>query len=326
MIHFLLKAALNSIKSVMLNGLLLDSVGEWRLHVMLKKMKTSSKAFLPWWDDNVFLGAVVAAIALHLVFISLQFTQPTEHNSQSKEIAVSLRPSHDEVKEADFLAQEDQQGSGVFREKHRMSSEMPAQAQDLSAGEQQLEALEKIQQQRELKFEEKVLMTVLSWQKQTEQSERKKAMDALQSQFQAKAAMVASLEAQYLQKQQNFSKQQKIKTVDGIQAKKDASAGYLEKFRTKVELYGNRYYPDEAKQQHLSGEVRLMVILNASGGIRAIRLIESSGHPVLDEAAKNSVRKGAPFGNFDASMKDISELRIIRTWRFDPAESEFEVH
>ncbi|MBD0244884.1 energy transducer TonB, partial [Acinetobacter baumannii] len=29
---------------------------------------------------------------------------------------------------------------------------------------------------------------------------------------------------------------------------------------------------------------------------------------------------------FDANMKDISELRIIRTWRFDPAEAEFEVH
>ncbi|MEX7542739.1 energy transducer TonB, partial [Acinetobacter baumannii] len=91
--------------------------------------------------------------------------------------------------------------------------------------------------------------------------------------------------------------------------------------REKVELYGNRYYPEEAKQQQLKGEVRLMVILNAQGGIRAIRLLESSGHPVLDEAAKASVRRGAPFGRFDANMKDISELRIIRTWRFDPAEA-----
>ena len=81
-----------------------------------------------------------------------------------------------------------------------------------------------------------------------------------------------------------------------------------------------------AKQQRLSGEVRLMVILNREGGIRAIRLIDSSGHSVLDEAAKNSVRKGAPFGRFDAKMKDISELRIVRTWRFDPADAEFEVH
>ncbi|MFV5192594.1 energy transducer TonB, partial [Acinetobacter courvalinii] len=76
-----------------------------------------------------------------------------------------------------------------------------------------------------------------------------------------------------------------------------------------------------------AGEVRLMVILKAEGGIRAIRLIESSGHSVLDEAAKASVRRGAPFGAFDAAMKkDISELRIIRTWRFDPVDAEFEIH
>ncbi len=151
-------------------------------------------------------------------------------------------------------------------------------------------------------------------------------MQELNSQFQAKAAMVASLGAQYLQRQQNFSRQQKIKTVDGIQAKQDISAAYLEKLREKVEFYGNRYYPDAAKVQRLAGEVRLMVILNKSGGIRAIRLIESSGHSLLDEAARTSVRKAAPFGGFDKGMKDISELRIVRTWRFYPAEAEFEVH
>ena len=48
-------------------------------------------------------------------------------------------------------------------------------------------------------------------------------------------------------------------------SQKDASAAYLDKFREKVELYGNRYYPEEAKQQQLKGEVRLMVILNAQG-------------------------------------------------------------
>ncbi len=73
-------------------------------------------------------------------------------------------------------------------------------------------------------------MTTLSWQKQAEDNQRKKAMEEMNSQFQAKAAMVASLEAQYLQRQQNFSRQQKIKTVDGIQAKQDVSAAYLEKF------------------------------------------------------------------------------------------------
>lgn len=293
---------------------------------MIKTIVHFPKPVSTWWHDRLFLGAVLTAVLVHVGVLAIQFGMPTESDTQSKDIAVTLRPSSEKIKNADFLAQEDQQGSGTFREAHRMTSEMPAQSEDISAGDQQLQALEQIQQKRELKFEEKVLMTVLSWQKQTEESERKKALDEMQSQFQAKAAMVASLEAQYMQKQQNFSRLQQIKTLDGIQAKQDASAGYLDKFREKVEAYGNQYYPDLAKQQRLSGEVRLMVILNREGGIRAIRLIDSSGHSVLDEAAKNSVRKGAPFGRFDAKMKDISELRIVRTWRFDPADAEFEVH
>ncbi|BCZ09089.1 cell envelope biogenesis protein TonB [Acinetobacter pittii] len=257
----------------------------------------------------------------------IHFAMPSPSEQSTKEIAISIRPSNEPVHQADFLAQADQQGSGAFREAHRTSSDTPnPMLNDASTGDTELESLQKIHQQRELKFEEKVLMTVLSWQKQADASQRKKELEQLQSQFQAKAAMVASLEAQYLQRQQDFSRQQKIKTVDGIQAKKDASAIYLDKFREKVELYGNRYYPEEAKQQQLRGEVRLMVILNAQGGIRAIRLLESSGHSILDEAAKSSVRRGAPFGHFDANMKDISELRIVRTWRFDPAEAEFEVH
>lgn len=279
-----------------------------------------------WWKDPIFTTAVGFALALHLAVLAIEFVAPTQQDAAVKEIAVTLRPSEQKVEQADFLAQADQKGSGTFREAHRMSSDMPAPMLEQSAGEKQMETLQKTQQKRELNFEEKVLMTTLSWQKQAEQTRRKKAMDELNSQFQAKAAMVASLEAQYLQRQQNFSRQQKIKTVDGIQAKQDVTAAYLEKFRQKVEFYGNRYYPDQAKQQRLAGEVRLMVILNRNGGIRAIRLIESSGHDLLDEAAKASVRKAAPFTGFDRNMKDISELRIVRTWRFDPAEAEFEVH
>ena len=279
-----------------------------------------------WWKDPIFTTAVGFALALHLAVLAIEFAAPTQQDAAVKEIAVTLRPSEQKVEQADFLAQADQKGSGTFREAHRMSSDMPAPMLEQSAGEKQMETLQKTQQKRELNFEEKVLMTTLSWQKQAEQTYLKKAMDELNSQFQAKAAMVASLEAQYLQRQQNFSRQQKIKTVDGIQAKQDVTAAYLEKFRQKVEFYGNRYYPDQAKQQRLAGEVRLMVILNRNGGIRAIRLIESSGHDLLDEAAKASVRKAAPFTGFDRNMKDISELRIVRTWRFDPAEAEFEVH
>lgn len=296
-----------------------------RFNVMFKKMKTMPLAHA-WWKDTVFAVSLTTAAVLHLIILLLQFGAPQESDANVKEIAVAIRPTENKIEDADFLAQADQEGSGKFRETHRMSSDMPAPMIEQSAGQKELESLERLQQQRELNFQEKVLMTTLSWQKQAEDNHRKKMMDELNSQFQAKAAMVASLEAQYLQRSQNFSRQQKIKTVDGIQSKQDVSAAYLEKFRQKVEFYGNRYYPEAARQQNLSGEVRLMVILNTNGGIRAIRLIDSSGHALLDDAAKASVRKAAPYGAFDPKMKDISELRIVRTWRFDPAQAEFEVH
>lgn len=291
---------------------------------MLKKMKSLPVASL-WWQDSLFMMCLAAAVFLHLSILLMQFKLPEESETKAKEMSVTIRPSDSKIEHADYLAQADQHGSGKFREAHRMSSDMPAPMIEQSAGEKQHEVLQRLQQRRELKFDEKVLMTRLSWQKQAENTQRKKMLDELDSQFQAKAAMVASLEAQYLKRAQNFSRQQKIKTVDGVQAKQDVSAAYLEKFRQKVEFYGNQYYPDAAKQQNLSGEVRLMVILNRNGGIRAIRLLNSSGYAVLDEAAKVSVRKAAPYGGFDAQMNDIFELRIIRTWRFDPAQAEFEV-
>ena len=67
------------------------------------------------------------------------------------------------------------------------------------------------------------------------------------------------------------------------------------------------------------------LILQADGSIRAIRLLASSGNPRLDEAAKNSVRRAAPFAPFDARMRNLSELRIIRTWRFAAQQDQLDV-
>src|SRR5690606_18441149 len=174
-----------------------------------------------WWKDPVFSSAVLTAGILHLIALTLELGMPQDRETSTKEIAGSLRQTDEKIEHADLLAQTDQQGSGKFREAHRMSSDRRSPLLEQKAGEEQQESPDLLQQKQELSFEEKVLMTTLSWQKQAEENQRKKMQEQLQSQFQAKAAMVASLEAQYLQRQQNFSRQQKIKTVDGIQSKQD---------------------------------------------------------------------------------------------------------
>ncbi|WP_407410812.1 energy transducer TonB [Acinetobacter sp.] len=290
---------------------------------MLKKMTPLQQ---PWWQDRLFMMMVACAVILHLVLLSVQFAMPTTPDQAVKEIAISIRPSSDQIEHADFLAQADQQGAGTFREAHRIASQSPDH-QTYSSQGQHLAQSQTIEQQAQStsSHDQQILMTTLSWQKQHQQDWVQEKVDQLQSQYQQQAAMIAGIEAEYLEQQQNFSRQQKIKTVNGIHAKADPAAGYLEKFRKKVEFYGNRDYPLEAQQLGLAGEVRLMVILASNGKIMALRLLESSGYAVLDEAAKASVRKAAPFPRFDAGLKDIEELRVVRTWRFDPAHAEFEV-
>ena len=74
----------------------------------------------------MFSSAVLAAGILHLIVLTLEFGMPQDRDTSTKEIAVSLRQTDEKIEHADVLAQTDQQGSGQFREAHRMSSDMPS--------------------------------------------------------------------------------------------------------------------------------------------------------------------------------------------------------
>ena len=54
-------------------------------------------------------------------------------------------------------------------------------------------------------------------------------------------------------------------------------------------------YPAEAKRQKLRGQVRVSFVVSAGGGVSSIRVVSSSGSPILDRAALETVRRAAPF-------------------------------
>lgn len=94
-------------------------------------------------------------------------------------------------------------------------------------------------------------------------------------------------------------------------------AAYMEAWRAKVERIGNLNYPDAARKQRLSGNLILDVALNRDGSINDIIIRRSSGHKVLDDAAKRIVELAAPYSDFPediAAQTDI--LHITRTWQF----------
>ena len=94
-------------------------------------------------------------------------------------------------------------------------------------------------------------------------------------------------------------------------------AYYLDSWRRKVERVGNINYPSEARARGLSGTLRLLVVIDREGALKDARILESSGHELLDEGAVRIVNLAAPFSPFTKNMRSrIDLLEIERRWRF----------
>ena len=84
-----------------------------------------------------------------------------------------------------------------------------------------------------------------------------------------------------------------------------------------METVGNLNYPEEARREQLYGSLRLMVSITPDGGLKEVRILDSSGFKVLDDAAIRIVRQAAPFAPFPEEMRQSTDvLEIIRTWQF----------
>ena len=94
-------------------------------------------------------------------------------------------------------------------------------------------------------------------------------------------------------------------------------ASYLTTWRKKVERIGNLNYPDEAKRKKLYGDLLLHVAVKADGTVDNIRVVHSSGHKILDDAAIRIVKLAAPFAPFPPEIRErVDILDITRTWQF----------
>ncbi|WP_457584127.1 TonB family protein [Ensifer canadensis] len=68
---------------------------------------------------------------------------------------------------------------------------------------------------------------------------------------------------------------------------------YKGKVRTKVNR--KHRYPAQARRQGITGTATVSFVVSADGGLSGLRLAGSSGSPILDQAALETVRRAAPF-------------------------------
>ncbi len=95
------------------------------------------------------------------------------------------------------------------------------------------------------------------------------------------------------------------------------AAAYLADWEKRVEAVGNLNYPEAARRQDLTGELMLRVTVDSTGHVEDLRVLRSSGEPILDRAAERIVELAAPFPAFSEALREeAARLHIIRRWRF----------
>ncbi|MGV8843017.1 MAG: energy transducer TonB [Pseudomonas sp.] len=131
------------------------------------------------------------------------------------------------------------------------------------------------------------------------------------------SAEIASLEADLSLDQQLYAKRTKVHRLTAASTLRDKGAWYKEAWRKKVERIGNLNYPDAARREGIHGSLRLLVSINRDGSLFEVLVLESSGQPLLDQAALRIVRLAAPFAALTGDLAEFDRLEIIRTWRFE---------
>lgn len=262
--------------------------------------------------------ATVIAVAVHaFVIFGISFGAGISPDEMAQEVATVLTQNTQKNEDARFIANASQEGGGEVRQQLRQeTTEISPDSSDEMQNTQDIINLQK--QARQQAYQQSYLRTTLSVRYVNSQSDNdsEKRQNDLEVQEERIRKKIRTLEAQLSQKQQVFASKTNIQTVNSNATTHGKAAAYLENFRRHVERVANQHYPEQARAKNIMGDVRLMVIISPNGYVKAIRLLESSGSPILDEAAKQSVRQSAPYGHFDEEMGQLTELRIIRTWRY----------
>ncbi len=278
----------------------------------------------PWQrhSQDRLTWALVAALGVHaLVGIGVHFI-PEDSNPTANVLEVTLAHfrSQQAPREADFVAQANQVGSGTEAEKRLLTTTEQAPIEDDTIRET-LQTEEAARAPAKDNRHNLVVTRSKSPRKAGKAQqlrETREARQAEQDAFERRRQEIASLEAQLAREKEAYAKRPKVRQLTSVSTRESFDALYVEAFRREVEAVGTRNFPEQALREHKFGQVRLMVALNPDGKVRNIEVLKSSGHRFLDEAAMRSVRLAAPFAPFPPEMRRITDiLEIIRTWKYD---------
>ncbi len=225
--------------------------------------------------------------------------------------------SPDEVEKADFLAQVSQKGGGDAQEKARPRELFSAPTLSDQSGVTKQNSVQQIQKQKQ--SEQLALLTqsdaeyAINTEKNSAKAEDDASVDKTNASQSAQTAKLAAEISNTIEQQASIERTKYLNSS----TKAFAPAKYMRQWIDRVERVGNLNYPDQARRKKLSGTLILDVVINADGKLIKTDLRQSSGHQILDDAAKRIVRLAAPFSAFSKKLHaETDVIHITRSWEF----------
>ncbi len=274
--------------------------------------------------NEALITMLVIAVILHALFIlgvtfQLPPTQPKATQPSLDVIIVPTPKKQTKPEEADFLSRQNQEGSTDKKGQARPNAvpTLPALKKSRKASEERIRSGVKAP---DVQKQPKVVTTVKPSTHKVQPARKtpvkaKKKPDITQL-LSSTRQEIARLTAELDRNSQYASQRPRHKAINAS-TKEYRYAAYLEAWRKKVERVGNLNYPDEAKRRKLYGDLLLHVALRSDGSVQQIRVVRSSGHKILDDAAVRIVKLAAPFAPFPEEIrKEVDILDITRTWQF----------
>ena len=274
-------------------------------------------------DLSRFQYAVLASFVVHAVVLFGVTIRPPDLSkfdamAPPLEVVLVNAKSATRPLRADALAQRNLDGGGNTDLDRRAKSPLPVTRTDKQTSELTLES-RRVQQ---LEQEAQKLMTQLKSQAKIEstasqqppQTETKVAPNA--ADIMSKSLEIARLEAMIEQQLDAYQKRPRRRFL-GARTQEYRFASYIEDWRQKVERVGTLNYPQAARDQKIYGRLQMTVAIKSDGSVDNIEINQSSGHKLLDEAARRIVQLAAPYAAFPAAIsQDTDILSITRTWTF----------
>jgi protein TonB len=272
--------------------------------------------------DNKIGATFVFSLLVHgLLLFGIGFsyvaTRPALPTLDVTLVNVANREAPDK---ADFLAQANNKGGGESDKSQRPSQPfsgllpMPSQV----TAPQPVTAATPSPQQA---TDQRMLTTTGQANFSVNSDNAKDARDTQDTADEARVAQEAAQLAAEVRKQSQAYAKRPHKKFISANTKEYVYAAYMRGWVDRIERVGNLNYPQQAREQHLHGDVILTVGLNRDGSLNNIDITQSSGNSVIDKAAIAIVKLCAPFPPLPPDSKEkVDILYITRTWQFQPGD------